>query len=367
MLLNSVKIIEFGQYIPSPFATLALADLGASVIKVEPPAGDPMRYLWRHQNECVSSAYRALNGGKKIVFLDLKTPSDREQAKELIACADVLIESFRPGVLDRLGLGRDVLQSINSRIVHCALSGFGQNGPLASKAGHDLTYLAIGGALTSSGTKERPIIQRLPIADLASSLNAALTILAALLRREKTDEPCYIDIAMSDVALSWQSTIISESLRDPSQIARGADSDTGGAAYYNIYRSACGRFVSLAAEEKKFWRRFCLAIGREDLITRHDDPIPQTELIEVLQDLFETQVVDYWVDLLADADCCFQKLLLPHEVVEFPQYKARKMIDIDESSAVPLRPSWIDGYPPSPRLPFSVVSPAEAIASWKLP
>ncbi|MFB2551362.1 CaiB/BaiF CoA transferase family protein [Ensifer soli] len=364
-LLAGVKVLELGQYVPAPYAALSLADLGADVIKIEPPAGDPMREVGRVRQGPVSVSYETMNGGKSVLRLDLKTAPARAVARDLVARADVLIESYRPGVLDRLGLDRETLQRINPRLVHCAITGFGQNGPLAQAAGHDLTYMATGGGLGLSGTAAAPVMTRPPVSDFAAGLQAGMTVLAGLLRRETTGRGCYIDIAMSDVVLAWQGPTLSEALGAEGAVARGVDPETGGLACYNLYRVACGTFVTLAAEEDRFWQRFCAAVGRPDLMGRNADPAPQTELIALLGALFSTREAAAWEALLAPADCCFQRVLMPDEVVAFPQFADRAMISRRGAVVDVNRPSWIDGAPPAPRRGFVEYAMADAAALWR--
>lgn len=368
-LLDGIRVVEIGQYIPAPFAGLALADLGADVVKIEPPAGDPMRGFGALGPDGVSGAYAALNGGKRVVRVDLKATGGRTQAQALIAGADVLLESFRPGVLARLGLGREVLEGLNPRLVHCALSGFGQNGPLARTAAHDLNYMAAGGGLVHSGTTERPVMARPPVADYASAQQAALSIAAALFRRERTGRGCFIDIAMTDVALSWQAADLAEAVLASPAATRGAHLVGGGAASYNIYPAACGGFVTLAALEPAFWRNFCAAVGRPDLVDRQDEPLPQTALIEELAALFASRTAAVWEEELGGIDCCFQRVLDAADVLDFPQFRARELIDRDEAGAVSVRyPAWIDGGPAaSRRPPRRETGLAEALAAWTAP
>ncbi|MBS7546200.1 CaiB/BaiF CoA transferase family protein [Ancylobacter oerskovii] len=364
-LLAGIRVVEIGQYIPAPFAGLALADLGAEVVKIEPPSGDPMRRFGETRAGGVSAAYTALNGGKRIIRPDLKTPAVQQQVRALVAAADVLLESFRPGVLDRLGLGRQALAEANPRLVHCALSGFGQNGPLSRKAAHDLNYMAAGGGLAGSGTTERPVITRPPVSDYAGGQQAALSIAAALFRRERTGRGAYIDIAMADVVLSWQAADLAESA-SPIAPARGADLIGGGAAGYNIYRAACGGFVTLAALEARFWQVFCHAVRRADLIDRQADPLPQTALIAELAALFAKHTALEWEDRLGALDCCFQRVLTPAEALLFPQFLAREILDGPDGDMPGVRyPAWIDGAPArSRREPWRDADLGQVLSGW---
>jgi alpha-methylacyl-CoA racemase len=364
-LLDGVRVVELGQYIPAPYAALSLSDLGADVVKIEPPAGDPMRHVGSVRSGDVSAGYETMNGNKTVVRLDLKTEAAQAVAQDLIARADVLVESYRPGVLDRLGLSRETLRRLNPRLVHCAITGFGQNGPLAGAAGHDLTYMAIGGGLSLSGTEERPVMTRPPVSDFASGLQAAMTILAGLLRRERTGEGCFIDIAMSDVVLAWQGPTLSEAAGNSDHVARAADAESGGLASYNIYRAACGSFVTLAAEENAFWQRFCAAVGRPDLVALNSEPAPQRTLVATLAGLFETRSAAEWETLLGPADCCFQRVLQPDDVVAFPQFSEREMIARRGPVVDANRPSWIDGAPPAARGSYREIGGEEIAGLWR--
>ncbi len=361
-MLEGVRIVEIGQYIPSPYAALMLADLGAEVVKVEPPRGDPMRGVGTLMQDGSSAAYHAMNGGKRVARVDLKTEAGRKAVQALVARADVLIESMRPGVLDRLGLGRDLVSRLNPRLIHCAISGYGQNGPLRLMAGHDVNYMAAGGGLALSGTTERPVMTRPPVSDYASALQAALTISAALFERSRTGRGRYIDVSMTDVMLAWQAPLLSEALHDP-QVRRAADADSGGLASYNVYRTRDGRFVSLGAEEPHFWERFCQLVGRPEWIGRREEHAPQRGLISDVAALFASHDAAHWCDLLSDASCCFQLVLEPAEVMDFPQFRERGMLRQTDWGAVDvLYPAWIDDNPPRAREPF-VDIPEKALAS----
>ncbi|NOY13245.1 MAG: CoA transferase, partial [Deltaproteobacteria bacterium] len=228
--LAGIRVLDLSQYLPGPFATQLLADLGADVIKIEPPVGDPMRRFIFCDADGESPFYKQVNAGKQVVQLDLKTAADQEVLSELLGNADVLLESYRPGVLERLGFGRSRLQELNPKLIHCALSGFGQTGPCRQRAGHDLTYLAMSGMLNLTGTVETPVMPFPPICDYAAGKQAATTILAALLRRGRTDQGAFIDVSLFEMALSWQSFALAAAGRPGKAFGRGRDLLTGGAA-----------------------------------------------------------------------------------------------------------------------------------------
>jgi crotonobetainyl-CoA:carnitine CoA-transferase CaiB-like acyl-CoA transferase len=365
--LTGTRVIDLSQYIPGPFAALMLADLGADVVKVEPPAGDPLRSHDPAAPGEVSPYYLLMNGNKRVTRIDLKTDGGREAMLALVRAADVLIESYRPGVLARLGLDRGVLANTNPRLIHCAITGYGQNGPCAGKAGHDLNYMALGGGLGLSGTAERPVMTVPPVSDYASAQQAAATILAALVARGRTGKGSYVDLGMVDTVLAWQAGGITAALRGGAQAQRGGGWDSGGLASYNIYRTADGRFLTIGADEDKFWRNFCVAVGRADWEARKQEPAPQTALIAEVQTLIGARDAAHWEALLAGVDCCYQLVLEPAEVLRHPQVEARRMVAVhggDKPLVEVLYPAWIDGRPPPPRAPYAETDVASVLTAW---
>jgi alpha-methylacyl-CoA racemase len=366
--LRGVRVIDLSQYIPGPYASLMLADLGADVLKVEPPAGDPMRRYGPIGPSGVSAFYTVLNGGKRILPLDLKNAGERQTALSLIGAADVLVESYRPGVMERLGLGHEILRKENPTLVHCAISNFGQEGPFAGKGGHDLNCMALGGGLIASGTAERPVMSAPPVADFASALQAAASVAAALYASRNSGRGAFIDLSMTDTVLAWQSCFLTDSLRRSDLPMRASREDGGGTAFYNIYRTSEGRFLTLAADEDKFWANFCRAVGREDWIARKTEPMPQSALIAEVERLIATRSLADWRGLLDGVDCCFQPVLEPQEVLAHPQLAARGVLarsDRDGPILEALYPAWVDGRAPDPRPPYRDIEAAEALAMWR--
>ena len=356
-LLAGVRVIDLSQYIPGPFATRQLADLGADVIKIEPPGGDPMQRFMATQNDEPSPVYRHINRGKRICRVDLKQDDGQRILAGLLENADILLESFRPGVLARLGFDRDRLDAINPRLIHCALSGFGQTGPYAQRAGHDINYCALAGQSLVSGSAERPVIGFPPIADHASAQQAAIAMLAALHGRENRDSGIFLDISIAESMLAWQYLPL---LGDSSE--RAASILNGGAACYNIYRCADGKFISLGAIEPAFWKNFCMAADKPDWIPRQFESMPQQALIGEVAALIASQSCGEWQALLDGVDCCFEVLLTAGELAAQPQLAARAAID----AAGPRYPAWIDGQP------LAIATDPQPIASardldWQTP
>jgi crotonobetainyl-CoA:carnitine CoA-transferase CaiB-like acyl-CoA transferase len=363
--LQGYRVLDLSQYLPGPYATRLLADLGADVVKVEPPDGDPMRTFAFLDDDGLSPLYKQINAGKTVVRLDLKSESGHARFTELLRVADVLLESYRPGVMARLGFSLSHLHSLNPRLVHCALSGFGQDGPSSQRAGHDLTYLALSGMLSHTGTTAIPVIPFPPVADYAGGQQAANLILAALLRRGRYDEGCYIDTSLFETVLSWQSLGQAGIGRPGQELLPGQGVLNGGLACYQIYQTADQKFVVLGALEKKFWQAFCATVGHSEWVARQDEQMPQTALINELRELFVSASRDSWVDLLARTDCCFEPLLAPEEVVKHPHVMYRQMVEPAQGEALPADirfPARMDGRAPCQRRPLRE-TPVETVAS----
>ena len=367
--LQGYRVLDLSQYLPGPYATRLLADLGADVVKIEPPGGDPMRTFIFLDDDGLSPLYKQVNAGKTVVRLDLKSESGRARFSDLLSVADVLLESYRPGVMDRLGFSNHHLRCLNPRLVHCALSGFGQDGPASQRAGHDLTYMALSGMLHHTGTLETPVIPFPPVSDYASGQHAASMILAALLRRERLGEGCYLDTSIFETVLSWQSFGQAGVGRSEQSLDPGKGLITGGVACYQIYRTADQKFVVLGALEEKFWQAFCTAVGRPDWIARQHDPMPQTALIGELRDLFATASRDNWVAMLAAIDCCFEPLLAPEEVVAQPHVVSRQLVEAAQDQALPVEirfPVMTNGETPRLRKPLREVSVETVAVDWQV-
>jgi crotonobetainyl-CoA:carnitine CoA-transferase CaiB-like acyl-CoA transferase len=365
--LEGIRVLDLSQYLPGPFATQLLADLGAEVLKIEPPQGDPMSRFILKDEDGVSPWYKQINAGKSLLHLDLKTAEDGEILAELLAAADVLLESFRPGVLERLGFDRNRLQQLNPRLIHCALSGFGQTGPCRERAGHDLTYLAMSGMLSLTGTRDTPVIPFPPICDYAAGKQAATAILAALLRRNKSAKGCFIDVSLFEMALSWQSVPLTAARRPGEAFARGRDLLTGGAACYQIYSTADDRFIALGAIEDKFWQAFCKTVNRRDWLSRQHEPLPQVQLISEVAALIAGNDFAGWQTRFKGSDCCFEPILEPAEVVNHPQVRHRQLLQssASENRHDVLFPVWVDNQPPAPRKPLKRLNAADALRDWE--
>jgi crotonobetainyl-CoA:carnitine CoA-transferase CaiB-like acyl-CoA transferase len=253
-LLDGMRVLDAGIWRPVPHATQLLADLGADVCKLEPPGGDPMRAF--------PDLFRDIASHKRSVTVDLRTDAGRQKVLELAAESDVFCEGWRPGVADRLGVGYDAVRAVNSSVVYCSISGYGQTGPLVQQAGHDLNYQALAGAVAPSagaGGDAGPAIPRVPIADLAAGNVAAMLVCAAWAKRLQTGEGERIDVAMADVIASWVGPYASTAMRDRSEPVAGSPG-------YGVFRAADGGFVTLAViSEDHFWAAVCDALGIPEL------------------------------------------------------------------------------------------------------
>nr|WIE91219.1 CoA transferase [Mesorhizobium sp. WSM4875] len=364
-LMSGVRVLDLSQFIPGPYATLLLSDLGADVLKIEPPQGDPQIADGPLDAEGVSHWYRIINRNKRIATVDLKTIEGRTILDKLIAAADVLLESFRPGVLQRLGYGPERLNELNGSLVHCALSGWGQTGPYRGRAGHDNNYQAAAGVLHVSGTLDEPVASNPPIADFAGALHAFGMISAALFRRARTGRGAYIDIAMSDAALSVMGPDIAALAAPDFDTSRGRGPYSGGWACYNHYRAACGKYVTIGALEPKFWANFCNVVGRPDWIERQHEPRPQFMLIEEVAALFATHCRAEWVAILRDAEACFHEVLELDEVASNEQVAARRVLRAGlDGTPDALLPSWVDGAAPPARQPYELADAAQVVVDW---
>ena len=367
--LTGVRILDLSQFLPGPFATQMLADMGADVVKIEPPKGDPMRGIDPITNDRGASPYHALvNAGKRVVAVDLKDTNGRAQFVQLIEQADVLMESYRPGVMAKLGFNHASLREINPRLIHCALSGYGQNGPMRLAAGHDINYAAAAGQLGLTGSGARPHMTYPMVADYAGALQATIAILGALVGRGQTGQGAYLDVAMADSVLAWQSQALTALNRGDTP-RRGQNLLTGGAAFYGVYETKDARFISLGAIESVFWENFCRAIAREDLIPRQSEPLPQTALTEDVAAIFKAKTRDAWDAALADVDCCYHPVLDIDEVAQHPQNQARTMIQPqagleDAGGMAVLSAMWVDGAAPGARAAMIETNVETILQDW---
>ena len=368
--LGGLTVLDLSQYIPGPYGTLILADLGADVIKVEPPGGEPMRTIGPCDADGVSVWYRMVNGGKTVVEIDLKSDAGKRDFRALVERSDALLESYRPGVLDRLGFGHEALHAMNPGIVSCSLSGWGLVGPYRLRGGHDINYMALTGGLERSGVPERPVVSFPPTADFASGMQAALSIMGGLIGRSRgtSGRGATIDVSIAETVLPWQVWALNGLFHEEWNARRAEQFPNGGAAFYNIYETGDGRFVTLGALEDKFWGNFCTACGRPEWIERQWEPRPQSALIGEVAAFVGARTLDEMNRLMEGVDCCYEPVHRLEEVPDHPQIKARQMLRRHETPAPAyeiLFPGWIDGEPPPPRPPVCYMTAPALLACWE--
>jgi crotonobetainyl-CoA:carnitine CoA-transferase CaiB-like acyl-CoA transferase len=332
---------------------MLLADMGAEVLKIEGPDGDDMQHLGPRDAAGKSIFYPSLNGGKKVRRMDLKNDSVRSEFLQLVKTADVLLETFRPGVMNRLGVGYSVLSEKNPRLVYCALSGYGANGPLAGAAGHDANYLALTGILYRNARGTGAYFDP-PIADDSGALFAVIAILGALRERDRSGRGCEIDMGLADAVWPLQSFQVADYGERGYSPGPEETYLNDGAAWYRAYRTRDGHLVALGAAGGVFWQRFCQAARRPDWIAREADPLPQRSLIGEVEGFIATLTLAECVARFVPADCCFTPVLTLAEAVESEQTRTRQLVRRGPAGTLQaLFPAWVDGEPPALRTPPS--------------
>jgi crotonobetainyl-CoA:carnitine CoA-transferase CaiB-like acyl-CoA transferase len=332
--LEDIRVLDLSRLLPGGFCSLLLADLGADVVKVEDTgAGDYVRWAppYYGDEEMQSSGtrsalYLALNRGKRSVRIDLKSEAGREAFVKLAEGADVVLESFRPGVLERLGVGYERLREANPRIVYCAITGYGLDGPNTARAGHDTNYLALNGLLGLTGADGGPPVQSAgQIADIGGGgLMAAFGILAALHERERSGEGQLVDVSMTDGALAWLAMVAAQYLCDGRAPQRGTEMLNGGVACYLPYEASDG-WVSVGALEPKFWQAFCNGVERPDLL-EHQFAKPGSPGHQQVAEVFRARSRDEWASFNDEHDCCIEPVLEVGEALDSELVRAREMV-----------------------------------------
>ena len=337
--LAGLLVLDFTRHLPGPWVGQLLADFGATVVKVEDRAGDPVRHLPPFDAAGTSVAFGTLNSGKQSLGIDLKHPEGKDVALRLASQADVLLDGFRPGVLDRLGLGFDAVHARNRGIVYASLSGFGASGPYATRAGHDLNYEALAGALAHAP----PGAPSLQLADMSGALALANGVLLALVARARSGEGQRVATSLFGATVALQPFTITAAARGETSAA--AEALDGRSPCYRTYATRDGRTVALAALEPQFWESFCGILDRPDWLSRHYDP----SLVPELERLFASKSLDEW-RLLEDSECCLTAVSRPEEVARDPQVEASQLIVRDETGrAVRLGPPCaLSGTPARP-------------------
>lgn len=322
-LLDGVRVIDLSRILPGPFCTLYLAQMGAEVIKVEEPAGGD------YGRSLAPEVFAMVNRGKKSVTLDLRRQEDAERLRQLIRGADVLIESFRPGVMERFGCGYEQLRELNPRLVYAALTGYGHTGPYRDRPGHDMNYRGYAGELEqtcASGIAPAP--GNFQVADLAGgALTCAIGILGAIIGARASGAGSFVDVAMLDGTLALQVAALGALRGNGQSPGRGRDLLSGGTPNYQVYECADGRHLAVGSLEPKFFEEFCRATGHPDLMRLAFGKQRDHQLLrEQLAALIRSRKCDEWEALLAPLDTCVSAVLTPAEALTNEQVRARGMI-----------------------------------------
>ena len=334
MKLEGIRVIDLSVFLPGPYLTLALADHGAEVIKVEPPGeGDPGRHIGLSDGPS-TVFFRNLNRGKKSVVVDLKEAAQREALLALCETADVFVESFRPGAVDRLGVGYDAVRARNPRIVYCSISAFGQHSAWRGRPAHDLALQAESGLVSMTlGSNGKPAMSGIPIADVLAGLQGLSGVLMALLRREKTGVGDFIDISMHDVTVGGMLNILGPTFAEGRQPIPANERTTGGAAFYRPYETKDGRHLVLAGQEPRFIHNLLRAFGRPELAElclRGPGP-HQQPVMDFLAGEFRKKTLSEWQADLAKVDVCYGRVNTLPEAFAHPVLIERGMIRRDEA------------------------------------
>lgn len=326
--LDGIKVLDLTRLLPGAVATMMLGDFGADIVKIEEPGtGDPARQS-RAGIGLPGAYFLATNRNKRSIVLNLKHERGREVLLRLVETADVLIEGFRPGVMDRLGIGYETLRGVNPRLVYCALTGYGQDGPYRHKAGHDANYLSVAGLLGVNGPKGGPpVLSGVQLADLAGgSLHAVIGILLALQARQKTGEGQFVDVSMMDGSLALMYIPFAAYLANGVQPVRGGEGLSGRYACYQVYETKDGRYLSLGALEPKFWENACRVLGREDFIPQCYRDGAQEEMIRTFSEIFRTRTASEWLAAFEKVDTCIALINDISEMIDDPQVRHRGLI-----------------------------------------
>jgi crotonobetainyl-CoA:carnitine CoA-transferase CaiB-like acyl-CoA transferase len=334
--LSGLLVLDFTTLLPGPLASLMLAEAGAEVIKIERPGGEDMRHF-APAIDGESVPFAMLNRGKQILTLDLKDEADRSTLMPLIKRADILIEQFRPGVMTRFGLGYDDVRKINPRLIYCSISGYGQSGPRADEAGHDINYIGNTGVLDlQPGPPKRPVVPPMLVADIAGgSFPAVINILLALRARDQSGQGCHLDIAMTDAmfTFAWYALALGAVAKFPKS---GEMWLAGSSPRYQLYPTKDGRIVACGAIEQKFWLSFTAAVGLATELA--DDKRDPAATRDAIAKLIAAKTADEWRHILAAADCCATIVMPLEEAMRDPHFVGRGLFahQVETASGKPI-------------------------------
>lgn len=370
--LASLKILDFSTLLPGPFASLLLADMGADVLRIESPTRmDLLRLLPPHDHG-TSASHAYLNRNKRSLALDLKQPQALEVVRQLVAEYDIVLEQFRPGVMDRLGLGYEALKAINPRLIYVAITGYGQTGPYRDRAGHDINYLALSGIASHTGRQDSgPLPLGFQAADVAGgSLHGVIGLLAAVVARQQTGVGQYVDVSMTDCSFSLNAMAGAGYLACGVEPARESQVLNGG-SFYDYYRSRDGRWFSVGSLEPAFMQPLCTALGRPELAAQGLSPRPEVQaaLKRELTIEFEKRSFEELRECFAAIDACVEPVLSVAEAIEHPQLQAREVVSqvprgdgsVQPQMACPLK--FSEGLPAPRHIGVGVGAHSEEVLS----
>jgi len=345
--LDGIRVLDVSRLLPGGYATLLMADLGADVVKVEEPVrGDYIRWMPPLEGG-ESTGHRALNRGKRSLVVNLKDPAGAGLLRRLAPGFDVLVESFRPGVMDRLGVGPAAMAEAAPRLVYCAISGYGQDGPYRDRVGHDLNYIGHAGMLSLNGVSEGPpVVPVVQVGDLAGGgMAAVIAVLAALLERDRTGRGRFVDAAMMDGVASWMSVHQGAFLQTGEEPRRGEMPLSGAYACYGVYECADGRWVTVGALEPQFWTALVTALELPELVHTQFGPAEQqAEMKARLAEAFALRDRNEWLSLLSGIEACVGPVNSPGEALEDPQFVHRGLVaEVGGRPVGPASPFVMDG------------------------
>ncbi|MEX3924580.1 CaiB/BaiF CoA transferase family protein [Paraburkholderia sp. BR10936] len=376
--LQGLRVLDLTRLLPGPVATLRLAEMGADVLKIEPPgAGDAARVMMQSAVDEVAARpgafYRLVNRGKRETRVDLKTESGRSVLFALARDADVLVESFRPGVMDRLGVGYEALRKVNPKLVYCAITGYGTTGPFAGHPGHDINYVAYSGVLDQLAARDGvPVLPNFQIADLlGGALSAVTQILAALWQVARGGEGRFVDVSMAHA--SYAHNVVAQvalANDDAAALQPGGGLLNGGVPCYNLYRTQDGRWLAVGALELKFWQTLCQALGRDDWAERHWSlgqaigGADAAALTRELAAIIESESLQTWIDRLEAIDTCVSPVLTPGEASRHPLFNAdvlQAMMDEMAARQTQQATPGMQAAPFQPGVPTHAAQPARPV------
>nr|WP_303244349.1 CaiB/BaiF CoA-transferase family protein [uncultured Cellulosilyticum sp.] len=338
MPLGAIKIIDFTRLLPGPYCTEILADFGAEVIKIEEPQKGDYSREYGTKVGGNGAMFASINQNKKSVCIDLQTEQGKSQIMALIQEADVLVESFRPRVMQKLGLDYETVKTVNPNIIYCSISGYGQYGPYAQKAGHDINFLSYTGILDLMCKGKQVIdyemlIPPVQITDISASLNSVIAILIALINRQKTGEGQYIDISIMDSVIASSMQCVLPEYYASRKMPNGDNNQLfGKCANYGVYRTKDNRLLTVAAIEPKFWRAFCNAIQKEELITCIEDTQKLITCREEVQSIIQTKTLKEWENIFSEVDACVTPVIRIDELETNQHVKVRKLLSYEEEN-----------------------------------